>query len=145
MICGIPELSSIFIALQSAGFIISFRIRAEERSISQKLTIDSMIEGSRRCMTSPNENGSSKGAGRPGGCLNRRTGRLQRSCSAPPFGAVSILTMMLIVQGVIFGDGGLTTMGANIINMGVIGGFVGFSSFHGLMGVAKNGSSPDLG
>ena len=55
-----------------------------------------------------------------------------------PFAAVFILTMVLIVQGVLFGDGGITTMGANIINMGVIGGFVGYYSFHGLMGVTKS-------
>jgi cobalt/nickel transport system permease protein len=55
-----------------------------------------------------------------------------------PFAAVFILTLVLIVQGVLFGDGGITTMGANIINMGVIGGFVGFYSFHGLMKVTKN-------
>jgi cobalt/nickel transport system permease protein len=55
-----------------------------------------------------------------------------------PFAAVFILSMVLIVQGVIFGDGGITTMGANIINMGVIGGFVGYYSFHGLMGVTKS-------
>jgi cobalt/nickel transport system permease protein len=29
-------------------------------------------------------------------------------------------------------------MGVNILNMGVIGGFVGFYSFHGLMKVTKN-------
>ena len=55
-----------------------------------------------------------------------------------PFAAVFILTLVLIVQGVLFGDGGITTMGANIINMGVIGGFVGFYSFKGLMGMTKN-------
>jgi cobalt/nickel transport system permease protein len=55
-----------------------------------------------------------------------------------PFAAVFILTLVLIVQGVLFGDGGITTMGANILNMGVIGGFVGFYSFKGLMGVTKN-------
>jgi cobalt/nickel transport system permease protein len=55
-----------------------------------------------------------------------------------PFAAVFILTMVLIVQGVLFGDGGITTMGANIINMGVIGGFVGFYSFKGVMGITKN-------
>jgi len=55
-----------------------------------------------------------------------------------PFAAVFILTMVLIVQGVLFGDGGLTTMGANIINMGVIGGFVGFYSFKGLMKMTKS-------
>jgi cobalt/nickel transport system permease protein len=55
-----------------------------------------------------------------------------------PFAAVFIMTLVLIVQGVVFGDGGITTMGANIINMGVIGGFVGYYSFHGLMGITKN-------
>jgi cobalt/nickel transport system permease protein len=55
-----------------------------------------------------------------------------------PFAAVFILTMVLIVQGVFFGDGGLTTMGANIINMGVIGGFVGFYSYQGLKAATKS-------
>ena len=55
-----------------------------------------------------------------------------------PFAAVFILTLVLIVQGVLFGDGGITTMGANIINMGVIGGFVGFYTFRGLMAGTKS-------
>jgi cobalt/nickel transport system permease protein len=55
-----------------------------------------------------------------------------------PFAAIFILTLVLIVQGVLFGDGGITTMGANIINMGVIGGFVGFYTFKGLMAATKN-------
>ena len=55
-----------------------------------------------------------------------------------PCAAVFILTMVLIVQGVLFGDGGLTTMGANIINMGVIGGFVGFYSFTGIKAATKS-------
>ena len=55
-----------------------------------------------------------------------------------PFAAVFILTLVLIVQGVLFGDGGITTMGANILNMGVIGGFVGFYSFKGMMKITNN-------
>jgi cobalt/nickel transport system permease protein len=55
-----------------------------------------------------------------------------------PFAAVFILTLVLIVQGVLFGDGGITTMGANILNMGVIGGFVGFYTFRGLMAATRN-------
>jgi cobalt/nickel transport system permease protein len=55
-----------------------------------------------------------------------------------PFAAVFILTLVLVLQGVFFGDGGITTMGANIINMGVIGGFVGFYTFKGLMFATKN-------
>jgi len=55
-----------------------------------------------------------------------------------PYAAVFILTLVLIVQGVIFGDGGVTTMGANILNMGVIGGFVGYYSFRGFASATKN-------
>jgi len=55
-----------------------------------------------------------------------------------PFAAVFIMILVLIVQGVLFGDGGITTMGANIINMGVIGGFVGFYTFKGLMSTTKS-------
>jgi len=55
-----------------------------------------------------------------------------------PFAAVFIIALVLIVQGVLFGDGGITTMGANIINMGVIGGFIGFYSFKGLMGMTRS-------
>ncbi|MDD1667244.1 MAG: cobalt transporter CbiM [Methanomicrobiales archaeon] len=55
-----------------------------------------------------------------------------------PFAAVFILTLVLIVQGVLFGDGGITTMGVNILNMGVIGGFVGFYGFRGLMAATRN-------
>ena len=55
-----------------------------------------------------------------------------------PYAAIIVLSLVLIVQGVLFGDGGITTMGANIINMGVIGGFVGYYSYQGLMGMTKN-------
>jgi cobalt/nickel transport system permease protein len=59
-----------------------------------------------------------------------------------PFAAVFILTLVLIVQGVLFGDGGLTVMGVNIINMGVIGGFVGYYSYRGFYHVFKSPYAP---
>lgn len=55
-----------------------------------------------------------------------------------PFAAVFILTLVLIVQALLFGDGGITVMGANIINMGIIGGFVGYYSYHGILKLVKN-------
>jgi len=55
-----------------------------------------------------------------------------------PWAAVFILTLVLIIQGFIFGDGGITTMGANIINMGVIGGFCGYYTFTGLKRIIHN-------
>ncbi len=59
-----------------------------------------------------------------------------------PFAAVFILTLVLIVQGVLFGDGGLTVMGANIINMGVIGGFVGYYSYRAFYPIFKSPYAP---
>ncbi len=55
-----------------------------------------------------------------------------------PFAAIFVLSLVLIVQGVLFGDGGITVMGANIINMGVIGGFVGYYGYHGLRAITRN-------
>ena len=55
-----------------------------------------------------------------------------------PFAAVFILTLVLILQGIFFGDGGITAMGANIINMGVIGGFFGFYSYRSVSNLFNN-------
>lgn len=43
-----------------------------------------------------------------------------------PFAGVIIMTTVLVVQCLIFQDGGLTALGANIFNMGVIGSIVGY-------------------
>ncbi len=55
-----------------------------------------------------------------------------------PFAAVFILTLVLILQGIFFGDGGITSMGANIINMGVLGGFFGFYTWRSLDSLLNN-------
>lgn len=47
---------------------------------------------------------------------------------ASPWAAVLLMTLVLAVQS-LFGDGGITAMGANIMNMGIIGGFLGYYSF----------------
>ena len=43
-----------------------------------------------------------------------------------PWASVLIMTTVLTVQCLIFQDGGLTALGANIFNMGVVGGFFGY-------------------
>ncbi|HID28065.1 MAG TPA: cobalt transporter CbiM [Methanosarcinales archaeon] len=48
-----------------------------------------------------------------------------------PWAGVLLLTLVLIVQGVGFADGGILAMGANIVNMGVISGFVGYYTYIG--------------
>lgn len=49
-----------------------------------------------------------------------------------PFAGVLILTLVLLVQGFVFGDGGITTMGANILDMGVIASFTGYYAYQAI-------------
>ena len=49
-----------------------------------------------------------------------------------PWAAVMIIALVLVVEGLVFGDGGITTMGANLINMGICGGFVGYYTWKAL-------------
>ncbi len=46
-----------------------------------------------------------------------------------PWAGVLLLTLVLIIQGLLFADGGLTVMGANILNMGIISTFVGYYAY----------------
>jgi cobalt/nickel transport system permease protein len=41
-----------------------------------------------------------------------------------PFAGTISITIILVLQALLFGDGGLTTLGANVLNMGVIAVFV---------------------
>ncbi len=50
-----------------------------------------------------------------------------------PFASVIILTVVLVIQALLFADGGVTVLGANVLNMGIIGAFVGFYTKEGLM------------
>ena len=43
-----------------------------------------------------------------------------------PWASVLIMTTVLAVQCLIFQDGGITALGANIFNMGIVGGFFGY-------------------
>ncbi|MGB7969868.1 MAG: cobalt transporter CbiM [Methanobacterium sp.] len=64
-----------------------------------------------------------------------------------PWAAVIVIALVLMVQGIFFGDGGITTMGANILNMGVAGGFVGYYVWKGLYRpyMSKDGILKGLG
>src|SRR5450759_1134391 len=41
-----------------------------------------------------------------------------------PFAGLIFVTIILVLQAFLFGDGGLTTLGANVLNMGIIGVFI---------------------
>ncbi|UCH88734.1 MAG: cobalt transporter CbiM [Thermoplasmata archaeon] len=52
-----------------------------------------------------------------------------------PYAGILLLTLVLIVQGFVFGDGGITALGVNIFNMGVISSFVGYYSFKAIKSI----------
>jgi cobalt/nickel transport system permease protein len=52
-----------------------------------------------------------------------------------PWVSIVMLTAVLIVQALLFQDGGITVLGANILCTGVIGSFVGYGVYWGLQRV----------
>jgi len=55
-----------------------------------------------------------------------------------PLTAVPIMAVVLIVQCLVFQDGGLTALGANIFNMGVIGSMAGYYLYRGISRFSSN-------
>jgi cobalt/nickel transport system permease protein len=55
-----------------------------------------------------------------------------------PYAAIFIITLVVFLQGIFFGDGGITSMGANIITMGVLGGFLGFYTYKSVNNLFHN-------
>jgi cobalt/nickel transport system permease protein len=49
-----------------------------------------------------------------------------------PYLSVLISTVALLIQALVMAHGGLTTLGADILSMGVIGSFTGYATFKGL-------------
>ena len=52
-----------------------------------------------------------------------------------PWTATLCLTVVLLVQGIAFSDGGLTALGTNITLMGIVGVWVGWAAFRGIRAV----------
>ena len=61
-----------------------------------------------------------------------------------PEAGVLVFTVVLLIQALIFGDGGITALGANVLNMAIIGGFVGLYTFKGLKGIVGNYASAGI-
>jgi len=61
-----------------------------------------------------------------------------------PWSAVLIMSCVLIVQCLIFQDGGLLALGANILNMGVIAVFVSYFTYKGIFRVMRGSKTGRL-
>lgn len=61
-----------------------------------------------------------------GGTSGHFMGSTLASILLGPFTGSIIMTIVLIIQSILFQDGGILALGANVFNMGIIGSFSGF-------------------
>lgn len=74
----------------------------------------------------------------PGGTSGHLLGGALSSIVVGPFGGSIILTVVLIVQALIFNDGGITALGANIFNMALIGVFSSYLIYYLIRKISKS-------
>jgi cobalt/nickel transport system permease protein len=71
-----------------------------------------------------------------GGTSGHATGATLIAILLGPWAAIISVSVALIIQALLFGDGGITAIGANCFNMGVVGGLVGYG-FYRLIGAGS--------
>jgi cobalt/nickel transport system permease protein len=64
-----------------------------------------------------------------GGTTGHATGAVLIAILLGPWAALISVSVALIIQALLFGDGGITAIGANCFNMGVVGVFVGYGIY----------------
>jgi cobalt/nickel transport system permease protein len=55
-----------------------------------------------------------------------------------PWAAMLVMTAVIAVQGLLFQDGGLLVMGANILNMGILTAAIGYGLYRGVFGTSRS-------
>ena len=70
----------------------------------------------------------------PGGTTGHAVGAVLAAVLIGPWAACVAVSLALIVQALIFGDGGITAIGANCLNMAVIMPFVGYGVYRLIAG-----------
>jgi cobalt/nickel transport system permease protein len=76
----------------------------------------------------------------PGGTTGHAVGAVLVAILLGPWAAVVAVSVSLAVQALIFGDGGITALAANCLNMAVIMPFAGWWTYRALAGGAPPGS-----
>ncbi len=61
----------------------------------------------------------------PGGTSGHLVGAALAAAFVGPYGAIVAITIVLIIQST-YGDGGITALGVNTLNMGIVAGFIGY-------------------
>jgi cobalt/nickel transport system permease protein len=65
----------------------------------------------------------------PGGTTGHATGIAVASIVLGPSGSILATSIALVIQALFFGDGGITTLGANCFNMAVVGSVVAYGVY----------------
>jgi len=71
-----------------------------------------------------------------GGTTGHATGATLIAVLIGPWAALIAVSVALIIQAILFGDGGITTIGANCFNMAVAGVFAGYGLYRVIAGTA---------
>ncbi|RJQ45888.1 MAG: cobalt transporter CbiM [Nitrospiraceae bacterium] len=75
----------------------------------------------------------------PGGTTGHAVGAGIIALLLGPWTAVIAVSVVLIIQAIVFGDGGITAIGANCFNMAVVIPFVSYGVFRLMSGNSKSG------
>jgi len=76
----------------------------------------------------------------PGGSTGHAVGGVLVAILLGPWAAMIAITVALVIQALLFGDGGITAIGANCFNMAVVLPFVGYGVYRLLGGATVNSS-----
>ncbi len=75
----------------------------------------------------------------PGGTTGHAVGGAIIAILLGPWAAVIAVSIVLVIQAVVFGDGGITAIGANCFNMAVVLPFISYWVFRIICGPARTG------
>ncbi len=73
----------------------------------------------------------------PGGTTGHAVGVTAATLVLGPWGAILATSIALAIQALFFGDGGITTLGANCFNMAIVGAFVAYAVYRMLAGSSE--------
>jgi cobalt/nickel transport system permease protein len=77
----------------------------------------------------------------PGGTTGHAVGMAVASIVLGPWASIVAISVALVIQAVFFGDGGITTIGANCFNMAVVGSLIAYATYRAVGRGAGIGST----
>ena len=77
----------------------------------------------------------------PGGSTGHAVGGVLVAILRGPWAAMIAITVALVIQALLFGDGGVTAIGANCFNMAVVIPFVGYYTYRVIAGAGQTATT----